>query len=214
MSWPNAEVITWHLSLQFIRSNHTNLCEQILYICTKINFHSLFAHSQLISVMPYIYIIYVFWSNNHWQRNQMRTKCMVPLCLIKQIHVGCFFYWKKAYCRSMNARLVEVETEAESNYLESQLRVIHQHGKPPGTFGYSMSRVSSSGPYFTKNTKDVKRKLYKDGCNVHCIPLNSSIETFAKHCLFPRILMMYVILYNILYKWSIPVLWLDIINMI
>ena len=34
----------------------------------------------------------------------------------------------------MNSRLVEVETEVESNYLESQLRAIHQHGKPPGTF--------------------------------------------------------------------------------
>ena len=41
-----------------------------------------------------------------------------------------FFVWIKAYCWSMNARLVEIETEAESNYLEYQLRAIHQHGKP------------------------------------------------------------------------------------
>lgn len=57
----------------------------------------------------------------------------------------------------MNARLVEVETEAESNYLESQLRVIHQHGKPPGTFGYSMSRVSSSK--FYKEYKRCEEKM-------------------------------------------------------
>lgn len=30
----------------------------------------------------------------------------------------------------MNARLVEIETEAESNYLEYQLRAMYQHGKP------------------------------------------------------------------------------------
>ena len=150
--------VTFITSIYKVKS-HEPLWTNTLYMY-KINFHSLFAHSQLINVMPYIYIIYVFWSKNHWQRNQMRTKCMVPLCLIKQIHEGCFlgfFFFKKAYCRSMNARLVEVETEAESNYLESQLRVIHQHGKPPGTFGNSMSRVSSS--VFYKEYKRCEEKM-------------------------------------------------------
>ncbi|XP_052717087.1 perlucin-like protein [Crassostrea angulata] len=38
----------------------------------------------------------------------------------------------EAYCWSMNSRLVEIETEAESNYLESQLRTIHQHASDSG----------------------------------------------------------------------------------
>nr|XP_022295699.1 perlucin-like protein isoform X1 [Crassostrea virginica] len=33
----------------------------------------------------------------------------------------------EAYCWSMNAALVEIETEGESNYVESQLRSIHKH---------------------------------------------------------------------------------------
>lgn len=49
----------------------------------------------------------------------------------------------KAYCWSMNAALVEIETEVESNYVESQLRSIHQHGKPPNLSGYPACRSAS-----------------------------------------------------------------------
>ncbi|XP_048780984.2 perlucin-like protein [Ostrea edulis] len=37
----------------------------------------------------------------------------------------------ESYCLSMNSGLVEIETEAENNYLESQLKVIHNHGSDP-----------------------------------------------------------------------------------
>ena len=45
----------------------------------------------------------------------------------------------KAYCWSMNAALVEIGTEVESNYVESQLMSIHKHGKPPNLSGYPRS---------------------------------------------------------------------------
>ncbi|XP_078333621.1 perlucin-like protein isoform X2 [Crassostrea virginica] len=53
----------------------------------------------------------------------------------KSYNGSCYYFGTKkatwpeaeAYCWSMNARLVEIETEAESNYLEYQLRAIYQH---------------------------------------------------------------------------------------
>ena len=68
----------------------------------------------------------------------------------------------------MNSRLVEDETEVESNYLESQLRAIHQHGKPPGTF-WLFHVKSLELRFFYKENKRFEEKMILKTVVMHTV---------------------------------------------